>query len=282
MKKLMFAAAVAAAGLAFGIESANTVGYTTKTIDAGNYMMIGVQFDTTAGTVMKAAEAFQLDKAPQAWASPDDEECISGWYVNAPCLKIPKGTVDKLYTDLYYASDAYDMDDGQFYKDWATEDGIRVKNVSLRAGYGVWIKAGNEDLTVTISGQVKASASDTFSGEAGYNLMRLPYPVALNAADSKINWGLSTQAIQAWASPDDEECISGWFANAPCIKIPKGTVDKLYTDLYYAKDAYDLDDGNFYEGWATEDGIRVKDAVIPVGMGFWLVATDNFTATQTK
>ena len=27
MKKVMFAAAVAAAGLAFGIESANTVGY---------------------------------------------------------------------------------------------------------------------------------------------------------------------------------------------------------------------------------------------------------------
>ena len=36
MKKLMFTAAVAAAGLAFGIESANTVGYTSATSGADN------------------------------------------------------------------------------------------------------------------------------------------------------------------------------------------------------------------------------------------------------
>ena len=45
MKKIMFAAAVAAAGLAFGIESANTVGYTTKTIPAGKDMTAAVQFE---------------------------------------------------------------------------------------------------------------------------------------------------------------------------------------------------------------------------------------------
>ena len=77
MKKMMFALAASVAIGAFAVESANTVGYTTKTIPAGKYMMLGVQFDTTAGATMKAAEAFKLDKAGKAWASADDEECIS-------------------------------------------------------------------------------------------------------------------------------------------------------------------------------------------------------------
>ena len=44
MKKVMFAAAVAAAGLAFGIESANTVGYTTTTARQG-YSLFVPAFD---------------------------------------------------------------------------------------------------------------------------------------------------------------------------------------------------------------------------------------------
>ena len=50
MKKVMFAAAVAAAGLAFGIESANTVGYATvPSISDGQYVALGVQFENCAG-----------------------------------------------------------------------------------------------------------------------------------------------------------------------------------------------------------------------------------------
>lgn len=286
MKKLMFVAAVAAGMVAFGdaIESQNIVGYTTKEIPAGQYLMVAVQFDKTNGDAMKASEAFKPSHKPQAWANPDDEECIPGWYAEAPCLKVPKGTAAVGYTDVYYAKDAYDMDDGNFYEDWATGDGIRVKDISLLSGHAVWIKAGISNVTVTISGQVKDVSSDTFSGTAGYNMLRLPFPVSINAADSKINWGLTSQAPQAWASPDDEECIPGWYANAPCLKIPKGTASVGYTDVYYAKDAYDLDDGNFYEGWATGDGIRVTGSTltIPEGLGFWLVGKDNFTVTHTK
>ena len=50
MKKVMFAAAVAAAGLAFGIESANTVGYhTVPSISGGQYVALGVQFESCSG-----------------------------------------------------------------------------------------------------------------------------------------------------------------------------------------------------------------------------------------
>lgn len=287
MKKIMFTAAIAAAGLAFGIESANTVGYTTKTIPAGKYMMVAVQFDSTSNTILNADQAFSLDKAPASWVDPEeDDDCIQDWYLHAPCLKIPLGTVDKGYQDLYYTSNACDLTDGYKGKrGWANELGYLVKAPTLRPGYGVWIKAGdNEDVTVTINGQVKAAASDTFTGGAGYNLMRLPYPVALNAGDSKIDWNLSSQAVASWNDPEeDDDCLPDWFKTAPCLKIPLGTVDKGYRDLYYSSNACDLTDGyKGKPGWANELGFLVKDAVIPEGQGFWLVLPAATTATQTK
>ena len=51
MKKVMFAAAVAAGLVAFGeIESNNTVGYNTKAVDAAKFYILGVQFEATDGT----------------------------------------------------------------------------------------------------------------------------------------------------------------------------------------------------------------------------------------
>ena len=142
MKKIMLAAAVAAAGLAFGIESANTVGYTTKTIGAGKYMMVAVQFDTTSNTFMNADLAFKVDKAVASWVDPEnDDDCIPNWFQNAPCLKIPLGTVDKGYRDLYYSSNACDVDDGYKGKEgWADEMGILVKTATIPEGQGFWLK----------------------------------------------------------------------------------------------------------------------------------------------
>ena len=293
MKKLMFAAAVAAGLAAFGdggLESANTVGYTTKTIEAGKYMMIAVQFDTTAGTAMSADEAFTLDKAPASWVNPEeDESCIAGWWQNAPCLKIPLGTVDQGYLDVYYTSNACYEESPDVYKGkpgWADQDGMLVASPALRSGYGVWIKAGSEDLTVTISGQVKASATDSLTGGVGYNLLRLPYPVAINAGDSKIDWGLTGQAIAAWTNPEeDEACIPGWWQNAPCLKIPLGTVDQGYLDVYYTSNACYEESPDVYKGkpgWADQDGMLVTNATIPEGQGFWLVLKQAATITQAK
>ena len=54
MKKLMFAAVVAAAGLMYGLESSNTVGYQQYALDTSNpddYVHnIGVQFKNTGAT----------------------------------------------------------------------------------------------------------------------------------------------------------------------------------------------------------------------------------------
>jgi hypothetical protein len=192
-----------------------------------------------------------------------------------------------LYTDLYYTCNAcYEDATGYHGKPgWADQFGMLVEEPQLKSGYGVWIKAGNEDLTVTIAGQVRASATDCFSGDVGYNLLRLPYPVAINAGDSKIDWGLSAQAPAAWLDPEvDDECISNWYKDAPCLKIPKGTVDKLYTDLYYTSNACYEDATGYHgkPGWADQFGMLVSDATIPEGQGFWLVLKQAATITQTK
>ena len=281
MKKVMFAAAVAAAGLAFGIESANTVGYTTKTIPAGKYMMIAVQFDKVGGTALKFDEAFKLNvTGPKAWQSEEDEECIPGWYANAPCLKIPNGTADQLYRDLYWTQNAWNDAAGEFVEGWADAGGDYVASAEMLSGYGVWMVAGSEDLTVTIKGEVKGAASATFSAATGYNMMKLPYPVSLNAGDSKIDWNLT--GVKAWESEESEECIAGWYATAPCIKIPNGTADQLYRDLYYSSNAWNDAAGEFVEGWADAGGDYVSNAVIPEGMAFWFVVPSPVTSTVTK
>ena len=282
MKKLMFGMAVAAAGLAFGaVESANVVGYTTKTIEAGKWMMIAVQFDKVGGGAKTFDEAFKLNvTGPKAWNSADDEDCIPGWYANAPCLKIPLGTALEGYRDLYWTQNAWDDDAGDFVEGWADATGGYVAAAPMLKGYGVWLVAGNEDLTVTIDGEVLGSASDTISAATGWNMLKLPFPVALNAGASKINWNLT--GVKAWESADDDDCIPGWYATAPALKIPLGTALEGYRDLYYSSNAWNESIGDFVEGWADATGGYISDATIPEGQAFWFIAPSPVTSTITK
>ena len=288
MKKLMFTAAVAAAMGALAIESANTVGYTTKTIPAGSYQILAVQFDGTDNNTLPLSKALQLDSsvAVSAWASMEDEFCIPNWYKSAVHIMVPKGVVSEGYTDLYYSSNAYDNDAEEFVVGWADQDGVYVKDaeVAFLSGHALWVQNQTEiPVTVQVSGQVKSSANDQLSFSIGYNLMKLPYPVALNAGASKIAWGITTEnAPKAWNSMEDEFCITDWYKSAIHIMIPKGVVSEGYIDLYYTQNAYDNVKEEFVAGWADQDGVYVTDAVIPEGFGFWIQTPVAFTATVTK
>ena len=244
-------------------------------------MMVAVQFDKVGGTAQTFDEAFNLNvTGAKAWNSIDDPECIAGWYADAPCLKIPNGTVNMGYLDLYWCQNAYSESAGEFVAGWADKDGFYVDSATMLDGYGVWLVAGSADMTVTINGEVKSDASDTISAGAGYNMLKLPYPVALNADSEKIDWNLT--GVKAWNSIDDPECISGWTATAPAIKIPNGTVNMGYLDLFYSSNAYSESAGDFVVGWADKDGFYVADAVIKEGMAFWLVVPSATTSTITK
>ena len=96
---------------------------------------------------------------------------------------------------------------------------------------------------------------------------------------------MTSQAPAAWVDPEnDEYCISGWYNNAPCLKIPKGASALGYTDLYYTSNACYEDASGYHgkPGWADREGMLVTNAEIPEGQGFWLVLKAATTVTHTK
>ena len=284
MKKLVFTAAVAAAMGAFAIESANTVGYTTKEVPAGGWMLAAVQFDKVGSTALPFSEAFDINadaKTILAWD--ENEEEVAGWTADAPCIKVPLGTTTSGYQNLYYTANAWDDDHSDYVPGWADADGFLVTDaqISMLNGYGVWFVAGASNLTVTIKGEVKSGASDTITGDVGWNMLKLPYPVSINALSSKINWNVTGKGVAAWDENEDE--IEGWTADAITIKIPLGTTKDGYQNIYYSSNAWDDDKGDYVEGWADADGFLVTDAVIPEGQAFWFVLPSApVTSTVTK
>ena len=139
MKKLMFAAAVAAGLVAFGdgIESANTVGYSSTAVAANTWYMAGVQFtDTATGTGISLQDFVKGDfEAKVFW---DDEIAI------APQVQIYGASG---YTAYYYFNDAADGADE--VTAWANGDGDAV-DVSIPVGGALWFKASDAS-TVTFT-----------------------------------------------------------------------------------------------------------------------------------
>ena len=213
----------------------------------------------------------------------ENEEEVAGWTADAPCIKVPLGTTTSGYQNLYYTANAWDDDHSDYVPGWADADGFLVTDaqISMLNGYGVWFVAGASNLTVTIKGEVKSGASDTITGDVGWNMLKLPYPVSINALSSKINWNVTGKGVAAWDENEDE--IEGWTADAITIKIPLGTTKDGYQNIYYSSNAWDDDKGDYVEGWADADGFLVTDAVIPEGQAFWFVLPSApVTSTVTK
>ena len=148
MKKVMFAAAVAAAGLAFGIESANTVGYQTVTCQPNTWYLLGAQFQNTAGTSMTIQEFLQ-----GAYTATDDPE-------TAPEIQMWNGNS---YDHYYFMGTAYDEDLNEYNNVWANGVGD-YSELAINTGDGVWFKNKSASaITITIAGQVLETSTETIS-----------------------------------------------------------------------------------------------------------------------
>ena len=135
MKKIMFAAAVAAAGLAFGVESANTVGYVSKAGVLGNvWTIVPCQFEAT-GTV---------DIDLNAYVKGDFVKTVSfydeGWENLAP--QIQQRAADGTTSFFYYLKDAYvEGGDPSELEGWANYNGDYVPvTTTLEPGVGFWFR----------------------------------------------------------------------------------------------------------------------------------------------
>ena len=257
MKKLMFAAAVAAGLVAFGdgIESANTVGYSSIAVTANTWYMAGVQFtDTATGASISLNDFVKGDfEAKAFW---DDELAI------APIIQIYSATGG--YTPYFYFSDAADGDDE--VTAWANADGDTV-DITLAPGQALWFKNPTAACNVTFAGQVLASGTKDISCTAGvWNMIANPYPTELALNSEGITWNVEPKAF--W---DDELAI------APIIQVYSATGG--YTPYFYFSDAADGDDE--VTAWANADGDKTSVS-IPVGGAVWFKASDASTVTFTK
>ena len=255
MKKLMFAAAVAAGLVAFGegIESANTVGYTTKTLSANSWFIANAQFETTGST----AATTTLNDLLATSATAGEYDTMEA---NAPQLQVLNSVGG--YDLYYYISDAYDAG-GNTVEGWA-DGGGDLASFDLGIGIGFWYKAVSA-ATLTFSGQINDSSTFTTSVTANqFKIIGNPFPIALDL--TKMTTSLT---------PGEYDTME---ANAPQLQVLNALGG--YDLYYYISDAYDAG-GNPTTGWSDGGGDLVTSP-IEVGAGFWIKAPANGTVTFTK
>ena len=268
----MFAAAVAAAGLAFGIESANTVGYNSSdTVVAvnKNFVMLAPSFlNVSSGTI--SSDELICDQTTTSF----DEvagDYFAGWTDDAACLQVPDGFGG--YSMRYYIDDA--EDNGNFVTGWADNIGM-LNPVDIDLGTGVWVRGKKDTVTkFTFAGAVSDNASETVSRATPirFELVANPYPTALDIISDKVTWTLASVTSFDESAGDYFE---GWADEAACLQVPDGFGG--YTMRYYINDAED--NGNFVTGWADNIGM-LNTAVVPAGSGFWLRRCSQDGKTQS-
>ena len=119
-----------------GITSANTVGYTSQEVKAGQFYMVGVQFAD-----VKATDTVDLNTLLSTTCAPgeigDNEDETWG---NAPMIQVldADGTG---YAFYYYISDADDGSDTWDKTGWADDQGLLVTGTQVGVGQAFWVKS---------------------------------------------------------------------------------------------------------------------------------------------
>ncbi len=266
MKKIMFAAALAAAFAATAdIESANTVGYTTRSVVQGNFYLIAVQFSETGaaseGADLNALIKLSSEFTPGTYA--DD-------FVGAPDIQVLNATGTG-YKHYYYISDATDDNDKELgYNCWADSDGYALTDADkLALGKGFWLKATATG-TITVMGDVAGSASKVISFPANqFFIMANPFPKATSFADV-ITSGITTSTYAAD------------FAGASDIQVLNASATG-YKHYYYISDATDDNDDEVgYNCWADSDGYILSGTQVEAGASFWIKANAAGTMGFTR
>ena len=270
MKKLMFTAAVAAAGLAFGIESANTVGYETKQAASAGTMMLGaIQFDNVGGATMDVSKAVIPSVAPAAYDENQDYAYDDNWYRSAAQIQIRSGNG---WIVLYYTSCGSDPD-GNPAAGWATDDGA-ILEMPLSSGTGVWLTSpSSANCSFTIAGEVKAVDTPVATAQTSMKLVAAPYPISFGINDSSnVTWNVSAPA--AYDENQDYAYDDNWYRSACQLQKRSGNG---WIILYRTSCGSDPD-GNPAAGWATEDA-AIADITIGTCEGFWLTDPNGFSFT---
>ena len=266
MKKLIFAAAIAAGMGAFALESANVVGYANKNAESGKFLILGAQFEQVSDGSM-SIDGLITGVSETAL---DDNGLFK---TTAAQIQIPNGVG---YTTRFYLADGWyekGNDDWAQKAGWCDEDGLIVAD-ELTPGEAVWLKDPNGDANVMIAGAVPSEKTTTVSCPAEFALRAnvYPMPITLNSSSMVVSGA-------AVVNIDDNGAFK---LTAPQIQIPNGVG---YTTRWYVADAwYDKGNDEWAQkaGWCDEDGLLVSD-IIPVAQGFWTKGVSSaFSLTFSK
>ncbi|MBR1588726.1 MAG: hypothetical protein IJ658_10420 [Kiritimatiellae bacterium] len=250
-----------------GISSANTVGYSTQNVVAGQFYMVAVQFsDVGATDVANFNNFLSTTCAPGEYGDGMDTTMK-----NAPQIQVLNAN-GLTYTMYYYISDAYDSNDNPVSGNcWADDGGYMVNAADVLAlSKGFWFKAMTAG-TITASGQVSATTEISNSPTANqFNIVANPYPVAL---------GLNAADTTGFTAGEYGDGMDTTMKNAPQIQVLNAN-GLTYTMYYYISDAYDSND-NPVSGncWADDGGYIATGTQVPVGQSFWVKSASAGTFT---
>ena len=258
MKKLIIAAAALTAGISMAdIQSANIVGYTTKTMNADLQDILGANF-IGIGTEALDIQAIFLE---------------NGTSSDAISLYVP-GVGYTMYTwstETYKNDYEYDQDLGP---GWADGEQIRFcelneNAITLDPGQGFWISMKGTSGTPSMrqSGQVLDSEFETITMQPGLqDILILPYPCDADIQNIVLLNGTGQDAINLYV-PGVGYTAYTWS-----------------TETYKNDYEYDQDLG---PGWADGEQIRFcelnENAItIPAGNGFWISMKGTVGTPQVK
>ena len=248
MKKLLTLVAIAAAIPLVAVESANVVGYTSTTCEAGKWYLIGCNFEAVSGSGVSIQD---LVKGLTPGSDASDSPTIQYW------------DGSKLQT-LCFLDFVWSDDAGDFVEAWADPLAGDMATFTVDPGFGCWIKLPSAG-TFTCSGQVVAADETPKSVTINWQLMSNPYPVALSVNS---------------AAFDCSELAPGSDASdSPTIQYWDG--EKLQT-LCYLDFVWSDDAGDFVYAWADPLAGDYSAVSFPPCTGFWIKGSAAGTITFKK
>ena len=283
MKKVLFTAAVAAAGGLMAIESANTVGFTTADVPKGEFGQLAVQFEKTGGGNATVDQLFKGEITGVAADFDSNYEVTTESKQSAAQIQVWTGSEYNLY---YYFSNAWDptLNDGEGGEVTAWADGNfgEVATDTLAPGQSAWVKATTANAHIVQAGQVYDGSYEKSCPKGEFIMIANTMPVALDLNDAtQIEFAGLTPVAADFDS--NYEVTSASKQSAAQIQVWTGSEYVLY---YYFSNAWDptLNDGEGGEvtAWADGNFGEVVTDKIPVGQGFWLKATTSATTVTVN
>ncbi len=250
MKKLMIAA-VATAGLAaFGIESANTVGYYASDANfrAGNTMY------TPMFAGIGDAEYSIQDITPVGTKVPDGSS-------SANAITLQKLTATGGQDGYgYWWMDYYDEDDEEDYYGWRRPGSGALATITFKAGEAFWMKMpASAACTLQFNGEVRKGDIYMLLKQ-GNTAVGNPTPVTINVTD---------------IVPVGENIPDG-SSSAKAITLQKLTATGAQDGYgYWWMDYYDEDDEEDYYGWRRPGSGTLCNMTLAPGEGIWVKCPNN-------